>query len=75
MMSPVRAVTKLVGTAAPHWRRGLGKAVIFEGMRRLQRMGCTRVFAKADGEIADLFYSSTMAHRYISETWFKDYRS
>jgi len=69
------AVTKLVGTAAPHWRRGLGKAVIFEGMRRLQRLGCTRVFAKADDEIADLFYSSTMAHRYISETWFKDYGS
>jgi mycothiol synthase len=69
------AVTKLVGTAAPHWRRGLGKALQFECFRRLHRLGCTRVFAKADDENADLFYSSTMTERLISETWFKDYTS
>ena len=57
------AVTKLVGTAAPYWRRGLGKALQFECFRRLQSLGCTRVFAKADDEIADLFYSSTMTER------------
>jgi mycothiol synthase len=67
------AVTKLVGTAAPHWRRGLGKALQFECFHRLHRMGCTRVFAKATDEVADALYTSTMAERYISETWIKDY--
>jgi hypothetical protein len=32
------AVPVLVGIAAEHWRRGLGKAVMLEGMRRLQRL-------------------------------------
>ncbi len=31
------AVTVLVGVAAEHWQRGLGKAVMIEGMRRLKR--------------------------------------
>ncbi len=68
------AVTNLVGTAAPHWRRGLGKAVVFEGMRRLQKMGCTRAFAKATDPVADALYDSTMPEKYISETWIKDYK-
>jgi mycothiol synthase len=67
------AVTDLVGTATPHQQRGLGKAVIFEGMRRLQRMGCTRVFAKATDAVADALYNSVMPVRLISETWIKDY--
>ena len=41
------AVTVLVGTAAEHWQRGLGKAVMLEGMHRLKRLGCTRVFSSA----------------------------
>ena len=32
------AVTVVVGVAAEHWRRGLGKAVITEALRRLQAM-------------------------------------
>jgi mycothiol synthase len=67
------AVTKLVGTAAPYWRQGLGKALQLECFRRLHRLGCTRVFAKADDEAADALYSSIMEQRYISETWIKDY--
>ncbi len=47
------AVTVLVATAAPHWRRGLGKAVLCEAMRRLERLGCTRVFAKATDAAAE----------------------
>lgn len=68
------AVTVLVGTATPHQRRGLGKAVIAEGMRRLQRMGCRRVFAKAFDATADALYNSVMPVRLISETWIKDYK-
>ena len=41
------AVTVVVGTAAEHWRHGLGKAVMIEGMHRLKEMGCTRVFSTA----------------------------
>lgn len=68
------AVTVLVGTAAPHKRRGLGKAVLSEGMRRLKQLGCLRVFAKADDRVADALYTSVMSGKYISETWIKDYK-
>ncbi len=67
------AVTILVGTAASHQRRGLGKAIIYEGMRRLKHLGCLRVFAKADDRAADALYTSVMSGKYVSETWIKDY--
>ena len=63
------AVTVLVGTAAEHWKRGLGKAVIFEGMRRLKKLGCTRVFATANDEPADALYHSVMQTHQVTETW------
>jgi ribosomal protein S18 acetylase RimI-like enzyme len=69
------AVCVLDGTAAPHQRRGLGKALLCEGMRRLERMGCTRLFAKATDPAADALYGSVMNVREISETWIKDYKS
>lgn len=47
-------------TAAEHWRRGLGKAVMLEGLRRLTRLGCTRVFSSATEEPADGLYRSVM---------------
>ena len=65
------AVCVLVGTAAEHWRRGLGKAVIFEGMRRLKELGCTRVFATAYDPPADALYRSVMQTRQVAETWLK----
>jgi GNAT superfamily N-acetyltransferase len=68
------AVCVLDGTAAPHQRRGLGKALLCEGMRRLERMGCTRLFAKATDPAADAMYGSVMNVREISETWIKDYK-
>jgi len=68
------AVTVLVGTDAKHWRRGLGKMVLCETMRRLQRLGCTRVFAKATDSVADVLYDSLMNKKYISETCIKDYK-
>ena len=65
------AVTVLVGTAAEHWRRGLGKAVMTEGFRRLKEMGCTLVFSTAHEEPADFLYHSVMQEMKITDTWLK----
>ncbi|MBE0696513.1 MAG: GNAT family N-acetyltransferase, partial [Anaerolineaceae bacterium] len=66
------AVCVLVGTAVEHWRRGLGKAVIVEGMRRVRRLGCTRVFATAYDPPADALYRSVMQTWQVAETWLKE---
>lgn len=65
------AVTVLVGTAAEHWRRGLGKAVITEGFRRLKEIGCTLVFSTAHEEPADFLYHSVMQEMKVTDTWLK----
>jgi GNAT superfamily N-acetyltransferase len=65
------AVCVLVGTAAKHWRRGLGKAIILEGMRRLRHLGCTRVFATAHDAAADALYRSVMQTHLLTDTWIK----
>ena len=67
------AVCVLVGTAADHWRRGLGKAVMIEGMRRLQKLGCTRVFATANDPPADALYGSVMDTHLVTDTWVKEW--
>jgi len=66
------AVAVLVGTAAEHQRRGLGKAVMVEGLQRLQRQGCTRVFANAYDPPADALYGSVLGTHEVSETWLKE---
>jgi GNAT superfamily N-acetyltransferase len=68
------AVAVLVGTAAEHQRRGLGRAVIVEGLRRLQRLGCSRVFANAYDPPADALYGSVLGTKEDSETWFKEFQ-
>jgi mycothiol synthase len=68
------AVTVLVGVAAEHWRRGLGKAVVIEGMRRLKQLGCTRVFSTANEEPADALYNSVMTDMKVTDTWVKDWK-
>jgi len=65
------AVCVLVGTTADHWRRGLGKAVILEGMRRSQSLGCTRVFATAHDAAAEALYGSVMQNYMVTESWVK----
>ena len=65
------AVCVLVGTASEHWRKGLGKAVLFESMRRLQKLGCTRVFATANEPPADALYRSVMQSKLVTNTWMK----
>ena len=65
------AVTVVVGTAFEHWRRGLGKAVITEGLNRLKEMGCTRLFSTAHEEPADFLYRSVMQEVKVTDTWLK----
>jgi len=65
------AVCVLVGTAAEHQRRGLGRAVMTEGLRRAQALGCTRMFANAYDPPADALYGSMLGSLELSETWLK----
>lgn len=65
------AVTVLVGTAVEHWRKGLGRAVVVEAMRRLAVMGCTRVFATGYDARASALYGSVMQACDVSEAWVK----
>jgi len=65
------AVTVVLGTAAEHWRHGLGKAVMIEGMHRLKEMGCTRFFSTAHEEPADALYGSLMKEMKRTDTWVK----
>ena len=65
------AVCVLVGTAPKHQRRGLGKAVIGEGLRRAQRMGCTRAFANGYDPAGNGLYGSILGTGYRAESWFK----
>jgi mycothiol synthase len=67
------AVSVLVGTVAEHWRRGLGRAVLTEGMKRLHKMGCTRLLANAFDPPADALYGSVLGTKEDSETWFKEF--
>jgi len=67
------AVTVLVGVAAEHWRRGLGKAVMTEGLKRLQQLGCTRVFSTAHEEPADALYHSMLKEMKVTDTWLKEW--
>lgn len=65
------AVCVLVGTTPEHQRRGLGKAMIFEGLRRLKRMGGTRAFANGYDTAANALYASTLGTAELSEPWEK----
>lgn len=67
------AVTVLVGVAAEHWRRGLGKAVMTEGLKRLQQLGCTRVFSTAHEEPVDALYRSMLKEMKVTDTWLKEW--
>jgi hypothetical protein len=63
----------LVGVVAEHWRRGLGKAVVIEGMRRLKQLGRTRVFATANKEPAEALYRSVLLEMKVTDTWIKEW--
>jgi mycothiol synthase len=67
------AVCVLVGTVPAHQRRGLGKAVMYEGLRRLTNMGGTRAFANAYDPAADALYGAVLGSRDLSEPWVKEF--
>lgn len=63
----------LVGTAPAHQQRGLGKAVITEGLRRLGRLGATRAFVTGHEPPANALYASVMdAEHDLFEPWVKE---
>ena len=49
-----------VATVPSHQRRGLGKALLTEGLRRLPRMGATRAFVSGYSPAANALYRSVM---------------
>ncbi len=64
-----------VATVPAHQRRGLGKAVMTEGLRRLQRMGCLIAFVGGGSPWANALYSSVMGPEYeLYESWKRDRR-
>lgn len=63
-----------VATVPVHQRRGLGKAVICEGLRRLKRMGAVMAFVGGYTPAANALYSSAGFTEYaLSEPWQKKF--
>ena len=62
-----------VGTAPEHQRRGLARAVMCEGLRRLQRMGGTLATVLGYNKPADAPYAAVMGGTpYLLEAWAKE---
>ncbi|WP_373898796.1 GNAT family N-acetyltransferase [Haloimpatiens sp. FM7315] len=47
-----------VGTHPDHGRKGLGKAILLEGLKRLKKLGATHAYVESYGEERYAFYSS-----------------
>jgi GNAT superfamily N-acetyltransferase len=61
-----------VATVPSHQRRGLGKAVMCEGLRRLKRMGATKAFVGSYSPEAHALYASVGFTEYeLLEAWNK----
>ena len=62
-----------VGTAPAHQRRGLGKAVMCEGLRRLKRMGATVAYVGSYSPAAHALYALVGFTEYdLFEPWAKE---
>ena len=62
-----------VGTAPEHQRRGLGKAVMCEGLRRLKHRGGTLATVAGQSTAANALYRSVMSPEYaLSVQWVKE---
>jgi len=62
-----------VGTVPEHQRRGLGKAVMCEGLRRLKRLGATIAFVGSYSPEAHALYSSVGFTEFdLSEPWSRE---
>ncbi len=63
-----------VATVPDHQRRGLGKAVMTEGLRRLKRMGCILAGVGGFSEAANALYGSVMGPECeLYEPWVKEW--
>ncbi len=61
-----------VATVPAHQKRGLGKAVMFEGLHRLNCMGCKVAFVGGYSQATNALYFSVMGPEHdISEPWEK----
>ncbi len=61
-----------VATVPDYQRRGLGKALLTEGLQRLQRMGATRAFVGGFSQGANALYRSVMGGEHeLYECWVK----
>jgi ribosomal protein S18 acetylase RimI-like enzyme len=68
------AVFEPVATVPAHQRRGLGKALLTEGLRRLQRMGATLAFVGGYSTEANGLYQSVMGLEHeLDEPWVKEW--
>lgn len=63
-----------VATVPAHQRRGLGKAVMTEGLRRLQRMGATLALVGGYSPEANALYRSVMGpEAELNEPWVREW--
>jgi mycothiol synthase len=63
-----------VATVPARQRRGLGRAVTTEGLRRLQRMGATTAFVSGYRTAANALYRSVMGPDHeLYEPWVKEW--
>lgn len=63
-----------VAVTPAHQRRGLGKALLSEGLRRLQRMGATRAFVGGYSPQANALYGAVMGPEHeLCEVWDKEW--
>lgn len=63
-----------VATVPSHQRKGLGKALLTEGLRRLQRMGTVRAFVSGHSAAANALYRSVMGPKHeLYEVWVKEW--
>jgi ribosomal protein S18 acetylase RimI-like enzyme len=66
------AYVEPVATVPEHQRRGLARAVISEGLRRLQRLGATRAFVGGLEPAPNALYASVMSPEHdLCEQWVK----
>ena len=62
-------VCVVVGTSPEHQRKGLGKAVITEGLTRVKKMGGLRVFANGFDEPANALYRAALGSSKKAQGW------
>jgi mycothiol synthase len=68
------AVFEPVATIPAHQKRGLGKALMTEGLHRLKRMGATRAFVGGYSVGANALYRSVMGPDHeLYEVWVKEW--